>query len=162
MYYFHPILGKFSNERRHSIPGFAYDLWPSTFLIINKHKFQRQWLFQQNYIFSSCFSLCCRRREEGGTKWRKYRISHVLWCDMIFIQRVVWFLSPSNIWVIWLLSYIHSAYIHSWHDVIIRQTSDDSVAFIKTRLYDSIWYASPPYICDAVAGGLPHPKNTTL
>jgi hypothetical protein len=33
-------------------------------------------------------------------------------------------------------------------DCTFRQTSDDSVAFIKPRLYDSIWYASPPYICD--------------
>jgi hypothetical protein len=42
---------------------------------------------------------------------------------------------------------------------IIRQTSDDSVAFIKPRLYDSIWYASPPYICDTAAGGLLLPKK---
>jgi hypothetical protein len=44
----------------------------------------------------------------------------------------------------------------------IRQTSDDSVAFIKPRLYDSIWYAFPPYICDMAACGLPLPKNITL
>jgi hypothetical protein len=39
----------------------------------------------------------------------------------------------------------------------IYSVSDDSVAFIKPRMYDSIRYASPPYICDTAAGGLPLP-----
>jgi hypothetical protein len=43
----------------------------------------------------------------------------------------------------------------------IRQTSDDSVAFIKPRLYDRRWHASPPFICDSAAGLL-LPKNNAL
>jgi hypothetical protein len=109
------------------------------------------------FINTLCISTPRRpKRQVQGDKYAIKRISNVLWCNMIFIQRVVCFLSPSlDIQLVGLKSYHvtkHARYytctimyITGWSKVIIDLYLRlcKSLFYSKTATYrrrDSEWY----------------------